>query len=268
MNGATGPAVCLSGVSVIRNGRPILDAIDWEVGPRDRWVVLGPNGAGKSTLLQVAGARLMPSRGTVSVVGARFGRSDLREVRARVSLVSAVTMRAFRPFLTASEVVVTGRDAALLPVPRRYTEDDWAAAGRWLERVMGNRGSAPAPDAPFGMLSEGERQQVLMARSLMAAAELLLLDEPAAGLDLSARERLVARMGALAGDARVPAMVLVTHHLEEVPPGFTHALLLADGRRVAGGPIEDVLTAPLVSRAFGIPVHVGRRDGRWWAHAR
>ena len=250
----------------MRDGRPILDAIDWEVGRAERWVVLGPNGSGKTTLLQVAGARLMPSRGSVSVVGERFGRSDLRTVRARVSLVSAATVRALRPYLSAREVVVTGRDAALFPVPHRYTEEDWAAADRVLARVVGH-GAAPQLEAPFGLLSEGERQQVLIARSLIGAAELILLDEPAAGLDLAAREHLVARISSLASDPTVPAMVLVTHHLEEVPSGFTHGLLLAGGRLIAAGRLEEVLTGPLVSKCYGLTVHIERHGDRWWAHA-
>lgn len=263
---AAGPAISFSTVSVVREGRPILDTVDWEVGPRDRWVVLGPNGSGKTTLLRVAGARLMPSRGSVTVVGQRFGRSDLRTVRTRIPLVSASTVRALRPFLSAREVVVTGKDAALLPVRHRYTQADWAAADRMLARVTGH-GAAVQPDSPFGLLSEGERQQVLIARSLMGAAELILLDEPAAGLDLAARERLVTRLGSLASDPSVPAIVLVTHHLEEVPPGFTHGLLLADGRKLATGRLEDVLTAPLVSKCYGVAIHLERHGGRWWAHA-
>ena len=260
------PPVSFSGVSVVRDGRAVLDAIDWEVGLGERWVVLGPNGSGKTTLLQVAGARFRPSSGTVSVVGGRLGRSDLREVRARVALVSGATARALLPSLTAQEVVVTGRDAALYPFAGRYTEADWAAADRMLRRVMGPE-KVPPGDAPFGVLSEGERQQVLIARALMCAAELLLLDEPAAGLDLGARERLVTRLGALAADAAVPALVLVTHHLEEVPPGFTHAALLSRGRLLAAGRLEEVLTAPLVSQCYGVRVHVERNDGRWWARA-
>ena len=263
---AGAPAVSFSGVSVVRDGRPILDAIDWEVEPGDRWVVLGPNGSGKTTLLQVAGARLMPSRGTVSVLGERFGRCDLRTVRARVALVSGATVRAIGPSLTAREVVVTGRDAALCHVWRRYGDEDWEAADRTLRRVMGEEG-APPRSAPFGVLSEGERQQVMIARALMSPGELVLLDEPAAGLDLGARERLVARMGSLASDPATPATVLVTHHVEEVPPGFTHAALLAGGRLVAAGRLEDVLTGALVSECYGLRVQVGRNGARWWAHA-
>lgn len=260
------PAVSLSGVSVVRDGRLVLDGVDWEVGVRDRWVLLGPNGSGKTTLLQVAGARLLPSSGTVTVVGERFGRSDLREVRARVALVSAATLRALRPHLSVREVVVTGRDAALLPVRGRYTEEDWRAADRLLRRAFGREG-APPPDASFGVLSEGERQQVLIARALMCPAELLLFDEPAAGLDLGARERLVGRLGSLAADRDVPAVVLVTHHLEEVPPGFTHAALLSGGRLLAAGALDEVLTAPLVSACFGVAVDVERSRSRWRVHA-
>lgn len=259
-------AVSFSQVMVVREGRTILDGVDWEVRCDERWVVIGPNGSGKTTLLQIAGARLMPSRGMVSVVGALFGRSDLRTVRARVSLVSAATARLVRPFLSARAVVVTGRDAALFPIPRRYADSDWAAADRALERVCGP-GAPALGDVPVGVLSDGERQRVLLARALMGAAELILLDEPAAGLDFAARERLVARLGSLASDPGVPAMVLVTHHLEEVPPGFTHGLLLAEGRVVAAGPLGEVLTPSLVSECYGLPVEVERRAGRWWARA-
>lgn len=260
------PALSLCQVSVVRDGRSILHAIDWEVGPADRWVVLGPNGSGKTTLLQIAGARLMPSSGTVTVVGERFGRSDLRTVRPRISLVSAATARMLRPVLSAREVVVTGRDAALYPIPRRYTDADWAEADRALSRVAGPHATS-LRDASIGVLSDGERQRVLLARSLMGTAELILLDEPAAGLDLAAREQLISQLGSLASDPSVPAMVLVTHHLEEVPPGFTHGLLLAGGRLVAAGRLEDVLTPSLVSACYGIRVRVERLDDRWWAHA-
>lgn len=250
----------------MRDGRVILDRVDWEVGADERWIVLGPNGSGKTTLLQIAGARLMPSRGAVSVVGERFGRSDLRTVRAKVSLVSAATARVLRPFLSARDVVVTGKDAALYPIPHRYSKTDWAAADRSLERVAGPEARA-LRDLPIGVLSEGERQRVLLARALMGPAELILLDEPAAGLDLAARERLVARLGALASDPGIPALVLVTHHLEEVPPGFTHGLLVAGGHVVAAGSLEHVLTPPLLSECYGLAVDVETRDGRWWARA-
>jgi iron complex transport system ATP-binding protein len=260
------PVISLSGVSVVRDRRRILADLDWEVGARDRWVLLGPNGSGKTTLLQVAGARLLPSCGAVTVLGERFGRSDLRDVRARVALVSGATLRALRPHLSVREVVVTGRDAALLAVRGRYTQEDWVAADDVLRRVMGPEGP-PSSRVSFGALSEGERQQVLIARALMCRAELLLFDEPAAGLDLGARERLVTRLAALAADPDVPAIVLVTHHLEEVPPGFTHGALVTGGRLLAAGPLEDVLTGPRVSACFGVAVDVERRHDRWRALA-
>jgi iron complex transport system ATP-binding protein len=260
------PAVRLVGVRVERNGRAVLGSLDWEVGPRDRWVVLGPNGSGKTTLLQVAGARLRPSRGDVSILGERVGRCDLRSLRARVALVSAATARLIRPELSVHEVVVSGRDGALAPFWRRYSEEDWTAAADSLARVLGGAGT-PLLGTAFGVLSEGERQQVLIARALMCAPELVLFDEPAAGLDLGARERLAVRLGALACDPEVPAVVLVTHHLEEVPPGFTHAMLLRAGRSLAAGRLAEVLTSTLVSECFGVGVEVVGREGRWWARA-
>ncbi|MDA8310969.1 MAG: ATP-binding cassette domain-containing protein [Actinomycetota bacterium] len=264
--GSPAGALRLSGVTVERSGRTILHPLDWEVGPHDRWVVLGPNGSGKTTLLQVAGARLRPSRGCVSIVGERVGRCDLRTVRARVALVSAATVRLIRPDLTVHQVVVSGRDGALSPFWHRYADEDWAAAAHSLSRVLGSE-EAPPLDTPFGVLSEGERQQVLIARSLMCSPELVLFDEPAAGLDLGARERLAVQLGSLAADPEVPAVVLVTHHLEEVPPGFTHAMLLRGGRLLAAGRLEEVLTGALVSACFGVGVEVERRKGRWWARA-
>ena len=274
------PVLRLSGVSVVRGGVPLLDGVDWEVAPGGRWVLLGPNGSGKTTLLQVAGARLLPSGGRAEVLGARLGRVDMRALRARVAMVSGALVRQLRPSLTAREVVVTGRDGSLDPHWRVVPADDWAAADRMLARLglsgedghAGGGGGAGRGgrlgERQFGVLSEGERQQVLIARALMGPAELVLLDEPAAGLDLGARERLVTRLGELAADPAVPALVLVTHHVEEIPPGFTHAALLRQGRMVAAGPLESVMVDEPVSACFGARVHVGRRNGRWWAQAR
>ena len=274
------PVLRLRGVSVVRGGVPLLDGVDWEVAPGGRWVLLGPNGSGKTTLLQVAGARLLPSGGRAEVLGARLGRVDMRALRARVAMVSGALVRQLRPSLTAREVVVTGRDGSLDPHWRVVPADDWAAADRMLARLglsgedghAGGGGGAGRGgrlgERQFGVLSEGERQQVLIARALMGPAELVLLDEPAAGLDLGARERLVTRLGELAADPAVPALVLVTHHVEEIPPGFTHAALLRQGRMVAAGPLESVMVDEPVSACFGARVHVGRRNGRWWAQAR
>ncbi len=269
-------------MSVVREGRAILDDVDWTVGAGQRWVVLGPNGSGKTTLLQVAGARLWPTRGTVDVLGSRLGKVDLRTLRSRVSLVSGSVIRQLRPDLLAREVVVTGRTGALEPWWHTYSPEDWAEADRLLGSGGGGRdgsaggtgdgdgapgGGTPLGDRPFGVISEGERQRVLLARALMGRPELLLLDEPAAGLDLGARERLVSHLARLAADPAVPPLVLVTHHAEEIPPGTTHAALMRDGRLRAAGVLETVLTSAAVSDCFGLEVTVGRDGGRWWSRA-
>ncbi len=265
--GATGgPALRLAGVSVVRDRTALLDAVDWAVGRDERWVVLGPNGSGKTTLLAVAGARLWPTRGLVEVLGQRLGRVDVRTLRARVALVSGSVVRQLRPALSAREVVVTGRYGELEPWWRAYGPDEWAEADDLLA-AAGLGGPDGVAGRAFGVISEGERQQVLVARALMGRPELLLLDEPAAGLDLGARERLLARLGSLAADAAVPPLVLVTHHLEEIPPGITHGALVAQGRLLACGPVDEVLTAPGVSACFGVRVEVGRERGRWWSRA-
>ena len=259
------PTLCLEGVSVVRDGRAILDDLSWTVRPDERWVVLGPNGSGKTTLLEVAGARLWPTRGIVEILGQRLGRVDVRSLRPRLAFVSGALVRQLRPNLRALDVVVTGRFAALEPWWHRYGPEDWSRA----RQLIGDRGLDDGlAERPFGVISEGERQQVLLARALMSAPDLLLLDEPAAGLDLGARERLVGDLGDLAADQRVPPIVLVTHHTEEIPPGFTHAALLRAGRFVAAGPLEHVLTSDAVSRCFAVPVRVDSADGRWWTRAR
>jgi iron complex transport system ATP-binding protein len=253
----------LRGVAVVRDGVAILDEIDWEIGAGQRWAVLGPNGSGKTTLLRVAGMRLLPTRGTVEVLGESYGRSDARAVRRRVAFVSQNILRGLRPTLSAHEVVLTGRDAALETWWGRFDEVDHDRARRLLE----NAGLTDPGERPFGVLSEGERQVVLLARALMGEPELLLLDEPAAGLDLGARERLVVRLGALAADPATPPLVLVTHHVEELPAGITHVALVRDGRLVTTGPVGEVLTTAAVSSCFGVPVTVERSDGRWTARA-
>lgn len=292
------PAVRLSGVSVVRDGRPILDRVDWVVGPGERWVVLGPNGSGKTTLLQVAGARLWPTGGTVEVLGHRLGRVDVRTLRPRVALVSGSVVRQLRPDLTAREIVVTGRTGALEPWWHTYPPGDWAEAdrllagggltgpddrpddrldsgvaegggapGEWPDRGVDEVDGVPLGDRRFGVISEGERQRVLLARALMGRPELLLLDEPAAGLDLGARERLVAHLARLAADPAVPPVVLVTHHTEEIPPGTTHAALVRGGRLLVAGPLDEVLTSAAVSDCFGLVVTVGREGDRWWSRS-
>ena len=245
----------------MRGGVAILDDVDFCVMPGDRWVVIGPNGSGKTTLLLVMGMRLLPTTGIVEVLGERARRTDVREMRRRVALVSQSTLRQLRPSMGTFEAVISGRNAALETWWHDYTRDDHERARGLLQ----DAGLQRRGDVEFGLLSEGERQQVLLARALMAEPEMLLLDEPAAGLDLAAREHLVARLDVLAADRRAPAMVLVTHHTEEIPPAMTHAALMADARILMAGAVDDALTAGAVSEAFGTRVTVDRLGGRWFA---
>lgn len=243
---------------------PVLRGIDWRVAAGDRWVILGPNGSGKTTLLQVAGAWLWPTAGTVEVLGARLGEIDVRTLRPRVALVSGAVTRQLRADLAARDVVVSGLHGALETWWNRYTDEDWEKA----DGLLALGGVAELGNRPFGVISEGERQQVLLARALMSDPELLLLDEPFAGLDLGARERLLVRLAAVAADPGSPPIVLVTHHCEEIPPGFTHGGLVSGGQLVASGPLSDVVTSGRVSACFGLDVTVGCTDGRWWSRAR
>ena len=257
------PVLRLSGVAVVRDDATLLDAVDWTVAEGERWVVLGPNGAGKTTLLQVAAAALFPSRGEVELLGERFGRADLGELRTRVGLSSAALAERVPQHEQALDVVVTAAYGVVGRWREAYDDGDVERARTLLGRV----GLRAFAERRFGTLSEGERKRVLLARALMTDPELLLLDEPAAGLDLGAREALLRLLSRLAADDAAPPTVLVTHHVEEVPVGTTHALLLSRGRVVAGGPVEEVLTAPLLSRAFGLPLVVDARDGRYTARA-
>jgi iron complex transport system ATP-binding protein len=259
----SGAALSLRGVSLVRGERRILDGVDWEVGPGERWVLLGANGSGKTSLARIASLWLHPSSGEVEVLGGVLGRIDVRRHRTRIALVSAAMADQLRPALSAEDIVVTARYGALEPWWHTYTDADRADALAALDRV----GAAWLADRQFGTLSSGERQRVLLARALFGDAGLLLLDEPMAGLDLAAREDLVARLGALAHDRSTAPMILVTHHVDEIPPGFTHALLLRAGRVAAAGPLDEVLTAGALTDTFGIPLVLERRHGRWWSVA-
>jgi iron complex transport system ATP-binding protein len=261
--GPPGTALALNGVTVRREGVPVLRGIDWRVEVGDRWILLGPNGSGKTTLLQVAAARLWPTAGTVEVMGSRLGEVDVRTLRPRVALVSGAVTRQLRADLPARDVVVSGRHGALETWWNRYTAQDWEKA----DALLVGGGVGELGDRPFGVISEGERQQVLLARALMGDPELLLLDEPFAGLDLGARERLLVQLSGLAADPANPPIVLVTHHCEEIPLGFTHGGLVCGGALLASGPLPEVVTSARVSQCFGVPVAVGCIDGRWWSRA-
>jgi iron complex transport system ATP-binding protein len=252
-------------VSVVRDGQALIDDISWSVGGGERWALLGPNGSGKTTLLRVAGASLWPTRGVVEILGERLGRVDMRALRRRIAMVSASVARTLRPELPALDVVLTGQHAALEIWWNEYTGEDRDRAHGLLSDA--GLGSTEFASRPFGLLSEGERQQVLLARALMGHPDLVLLDEPAAGLDLGAREQLLARLAFLAADPAVPPLIFVTHHLEEIPPGVTHAALLRRARLAAVGPVDQVLTSQAVSRAFDIDVVVERSQGRFVARS-
>ncbi len=258
-----GSVLELTGVGVRRDGRWILDGIDWSVRMGERWAIVGPNGSGKTTLLRVAATDLWPSRGRVAVLGATIGAVDARSLRERIGFVSAALAAAIDPNLVARDVVMSARQAALAPWWAAYDASDAALAEASLARL----GMAGFGGRTFGSLSSGEHQRVLIARILMRQPELLLLDEPAAGLDLGAREALVQRIGQLAADPTVGAIALVTHHLEEIPAGVTHALVLAEGRTIAAGPLDTTLTGSILSRAFGLALTVSQVDGRFTARA-
>ena len=251
----------LTGVSVRRSGRTILGPIDWAVGDGERWVVVGPNGSGKTTLVHVASTYLWPTTGSVEVLGETIGRVDARDLRRKVGYAGAGLESAIDPQLTALDVVVTARHAALAPWWHTYTAKDRHRARALLDEI----GAGGLHDHAFGTLSTGEQRRVQIARALMLEPDLLILDEPGASLDLGARETLVRDLARLAARPTPRGLVLVTHHVEEIPPGFGHALVLGGGRAVASGPIETSLTSASLSAAFGLPIDVERVNGRFRA---
>jgi iron complex transport system ATP-binding protein len=263
------PALRLTGVTVwewddrLRQRQPILSGVDWTVGPGEQWAVLGPNGAGKSTLLDICAGMRHPSLGQVEILGETVGRVDLRALRERIGHVDVKTEEAFSPRLTARGVVLTGATGTIQVLQERMCAAHRGRAQQLLEQF----GCAAVAEHAFGSCSQGERRRILLARALMRRPPLLLLDEPADGLDLPGREALLAALASLASEHAPPAVVLVTHHLEELPPSITHALLLADGRASACGPAPGVLADEPLGACFGVPVSVSRADGRWAARA-
>jgi len=251
------------GVSVRRGAKTLLDGIDWTVEVDERWAVLGPNGAGKTTLLQIAAATMHPTSGAAYVFGERLGRVDLFELRPRIGMSSSALAQRIPGSERVVDVVVSAGYAVLGRWREAYGRLDLRRAAALLERF----GVGDLGDRLYGTLSEGERKRVQIARALMTDPELLLLDEPAAGMDLGGREDLIRRLTDFAMDPDAPASVLVTHHVEELPPGITHVLLLRDGAAVAQGLAGAVLTPENLSATFGLPLHVERRAGRWYARA-
>ena len=254
----------LADVTVQRGEATLISGIDWTVEEDERWVVLGPNGAGKTTLLQVASAQIHPTSGVAGILGEVLGTVDVFELRPRIGLTSAAIAERIPRGEKVHDVVVSASYGVLGRWREHYGELDHSRAEDLLQEV----GASRLTDRTFGTLSEGERKRVQIARALMTDPEILLLDEPAAGLDLGGREDLVSTLSVLAMDEMSPATVLVSHHVEEIPPGFTHALLLRAGKVVAAGPLERVLTEEIVSTTFGMPLTLLHEDGRWAARRR
>ncbi len=255
------PVVTLEGAVVRAGGRRLLGPVDLQVYGGERWVLLGPNGSGKTTLLTLAGARRRPSSGVVRVLGITFGRGDIRTLHPRISHCGHTLTEMMPPNLTVLDVVLTGKRSTLVTWFERIEEADRERARRRLAEV----GAEGLWRQPFARCSQGERQRVLLARALFGQPELLILDEPAAGLDFPAREHLIGALEKAATGPDAPTTLLATHHLEEVPPSATHAALLRRGRVIAAGAVEEILTAERLEDCFAVPVEVGRRNGRWWA---
>lgn len=256
-----GDVLRLSDVSLQRGGNLVLDQVTWSVDASDRWVILGPNGAGKTTLLTMSAARMHPTSGTVTVLGHTLGDTDTQELRIRVGLASAALADIIPPDETVRDLVLT----AAYGITGRWREEYESIDERRADDLLAAFGMHAFAERTFATLSEGERKRVQIARALMADPELLLLDEPAAGLDLAGREELLAALTELAGDRRSPAMVLVTHHVEEIPVGFTHLMLMRDGRVVAAGPLADTLTEANLAATYGIDIQLRHDEGRWTA---
>ena len=253
----------LDGVSVVRGERTILGPMSFSISHGQRWVILGPNGAGKSTLLQMLATKIFPTTGSVNVLDREFGRIDLFELRTRIGICSSNIAEEIPPGEIVRDVVLTAA---------------YAIYGRWNEgydlwdesraiALLTTFGVRELGAREYGTLSEGEKKRVQIARALMTDPELLLLDEPAAGLDVGGREDLLARLTSFSSDPLAPATVLVTHHIEEIPAGTTHALILKDGKVAVSGPIDQVITSEHISAIFEIPINVSTESGRYFARA-
>ncbi|MRG58447.1 ATP-binding cassette domain-containing protein [Agromyces sp. CFH 90414] len=250
-------------VSVVRDGNTILDGVDWSVAEDERWVILGPNGAGKTTLLQIAAAAMHPTKGSAEVLLESLGKVDVFELRPMIGFASTAMARKIPRNETVIDVVLT----AAYSVTGRWNEEYEAIDERRAQRVLSEWGLEGFADRRFGSLSDGEQKRVQIARAVMTDPELLLLDEPAASLDLGAREELVTLLGGYASSSASPAIVMVTHHVEEIPHGFTHALLLKQGGVVAAGPLAEALTSENLTETFGLSIELSEQGGRYVARA-
>ena len=250
-------------VVVRREGRDIIDHVTWQVDDDQRWVILGPNGAGKTTLLQLADTLMHPTSGTVTVLGETLGRTDVFELRPRIGFASSAMAKRVPREETVLNTVLT----AAYSVLGRWNENYEDIDERRALRVLGDWRLDHLADRTFGTLSDGEQKRVQIARAVMTDPELLLLDEPTASLDLGSREELLALLSGYASSPTTPAMLMVTHHVEEIPVGFTHVLLMREGRIVAAGPIADTLPADPLTETFGMPIVLSSEEGRYAARA-
>lgn len=251
--------VRMTNIELHRDRKPILQNLSWTVETGQHWALIGLNGSGKTSLLKMISGYLWPSRGHVEILGRRLGRCDVRELRKTIGTVSHAVQEQLHYRDPAVEVVITGKEAALTLYRERKKEDEQEALA-WLERM----GTSHLAEQPYGLLSQGEKQKVLVARALMAHPQLFVLDEPCAGLDIRAREELLSRLETIVRDHQTPTLIYVTHHIEEILPEVTHVMLLKEGRVIAQGQKEAILTDAYLKQALDLPVHVEWKYGRPW----
>jgi iron complex transport system ATP-binding protein len=253
-----GEKIELEHVRFERGGRAILDDVSWRLAEGEHWAIVGANGSGKTTLLQIAVGYLWPTDGAVRVLGRRYGEVDLRELRRHIGWVSSAFQAMVRPSQTARQVVLTGAQASTA-----LFEKPSVAAARHADVLLEELACGPVVGSRFDVLSLGEQQKILIARALMSRPELLILDEACAGLDIGARENVLAAVDRI-GRGRRASVVFVTHHIEEIPPAITHVLVMKGGRVHAQGPKEAMLTGEVLSGALGLDIEVDSRHGRFW----
>tara|TARA_B100000700_G_scaffold120406_1_gene135249 strand:- start:224 stop:1015 length:792 start_codon:yes stop_codon:yes gene_type:complete len=256
------PLLKLTSVSKTDSGTKILQNIDWEINRNENWVVLGPNGSGKTSLLNIAAVNLHPSKGEVEILDHVLGKTDLRLLKPRIGFMSTSLNYKFRFNIKTIEVVVTALTGATEPWWDTFSPSDWERAHQLLQNV----GCGKKSDQLFGTLSTGEKQRVFLARALMSEPEILFLDEPTSGLDLGGREELLIVLSGLLNEKTSPPMVLVTHHLEEIPVGFSHLLLLKSGKNIASGTMNETMTSENISECFDLNAAVNKTAGRWNIH--